>query len=62
MDAFFGCIQGITLLRRDAFGEHEIVHTCNRRPIQSKSTFGAISVSNATSGPKAFAFFEFFVV
>lgn len=37
MDAFFGRLQGIALLRHDAIGEHEKVITRNTRAIQTKS-------------------------
>jgi hypothetical protein len=37
MNAFFGGIQGIALLRRGAFGNHFVSYACRRGWIQSKS-------------------------
>jgi hypothetical protein len=62
MNAFFGGIQSITRLRRDALGEHETVHTCNWRPLQSKSTIQKASRINQSSNiampPKAGEYFK----
>jgi hypothetical protein len=41
LNAFFGCIQGIPLLRRNPVGEHEMVHTGKCRAIQFKSAIRA---------------------